>query len=199
MNGQCPQLSPSPGDALVIVDVQNDFLPGGRLAVPGGDQVIPPLNACILRFSRARLPVIATRDWHPRDHTSFQAQGGPWPAHCVAGTSGAWFPEALALPPDAWIVSKGTRIDDPGYSAFSGTDLADRLRRAGVRNLFVGGLATDYCVLNTVRDALAAGFQVYLLEDAVRAVEVRPGDGQRALEAMEQAGAERLCSDRISP
>ena len=184
-----PSPSPGPGDALVVVDVQNDFLPGGSLAVPRGDQVIAPLNRWIARFAAAGLPVYATRDWHPVDHCSFAAQGGPWPPHCVAGTPGAAFADALGLPSDATVIGKATRQDADAYSGFAGTDLHERLRHAGVKRLFVGGLATDYCVLNTVRDALGLGYGVVLLTAAVRAVDVRPGDGDRALAEMIAAGA----------
>ena len=184
-----PSPSPGPGDALVIVDVQNDFLPGGSLAVPRGDQVIAPLNRWIARFAAAGLPVYATRDWHPVDHCSFAAQGGPWPPHCVAGTPGAEFADALGLPSDATVIGKATRQDADAYSGFAGTDLHERLRHAGVKRLFVGGLATDYCVLNTVRDALGLGYGVVLLTAAVRAVDVQPGDGDRALAEMIAAGA----------
>jgi nicotinamidase/pyrazinamidase len=177
------------GDALVLVDVQNDFLPGGSLAVPGGDGVIPPLNGWIARFRAARLPIFATRDWHPPDHCSFQSQGGPWPAHCVADSEGAAFAPGLALPSDARVISKANRREADAYSGFAGTDLDDRLRRAGVNRLFVGGLATDYCVLNTVKDALGLGYRVQLLTDAIRAVDARPGDGARAMAEMLAAGA----------
>lgn len=177
------------GDALVLVDVQNDFLPGGSLAVPGGDGVIPPLNGWIARFRAARLPIFATRDWHPPDHCSFQSQGGPWPAHCVADSEGAAFAPGLALPSDARVISKANRREADAYSGFAGTDLDDRLRRAGVNRLFVGGLATDYCVLNTVKDALGLGYRVQLLTDGIRAVDARPGDGARAMAEMLAAGA----------
>ncbi|HXF67554.1 MAG TPA: nicotinamidase [Burkholderiales bacterium] len=176
-------------DALLIVDVQNDFLPGGSLAVPGGDEVIAPLNRAIAAARRKGLPVIASRDWHPRDHCSFRTRGGPWPEHCVADSAGAQFAPGLELPPDAIIVSKATREDADAYSAFDGTGLAERLRALGVERLLVGGLATDYCVLNTVRDALKAGFGVLLLTDAIRAVNVEPGDGERAEAEMRAAGA----------
>lgn len=179
-------------DALLIVDVQNDFLPGGALAVPGGDAVIEPLNAWIARFSVAGLPIVATRDWHPPDHCSFHAQGGPWPPHCVAGTAGAEFAARLALPPDAWRIDKATRRDQEAYSGFAGTDLDERLRAHGVDRLFVGGLATDYCVKNTVLDARALGYRVVVLAEAIRAVEVQAGDGERAIAEMQAAGAEIL-------
>ncbi|MEW5781089.1 MAG: isochorismatase family protein [Pseudomonadota bacterium] len=177
-------------DALLIVDVQNDFLPGGALAVPAGDAVIAPLNRWIERFRAAGLPIIASRDWHPVDHCSFAPQGGPWPPHCIAGSAGAAFAAALALPDDAWVISKATTKDAEAYSAFAGTDLDTRLQGRGIRRLFVGGLATDYCVKNTVLDALRLGYAVRLLTDAIRAVDVRPGDGERALAEMAAAGAE---------
>lgn len=181
-----------PGDALLVVDVQNDFLPGGSLAVPHGDRVVPALNRYIGAFEAQHLPVYATRDWHPERHCSFRAQGGPWPPHCVAHTRGAEFAAALSLPPAATMISKATSADRDAYSGFEGTDLDRRLRAAGVRRLFVGGLATDYCVLNTVRDALQLGYEVLLLTDAIRAVDVQPGDGQRAEAEMTRLGALRI-------
>jgi len=182
-------LIPQPGDALLIVDLQNDFLPGGALAVPNGDAVIAPLNAAIAAFEAKALPIIATRDWHPQDHISFAAQGGPWPPHCMAGTAGAAFTGALKLPPSAIVISKADTPEVDAYSGFQGTELAKLLREKGVKRLLVGGLATDYCVLNTVLDGLAAGFEVVLLEDAMRAVEVQPGDGAAALARMYAEGA----------
>ena len=180
---------PQQGDALLIVDVQKDFLPGGRLAGPDGDQVIAPLNDWISRFSSAGLPVFATRDWHPADHCSFQPQGGPWPTHCVAGSDGAAFSNVLRLPANTTVVSKATRVDVDAYSGFAGTDLQQLLQESGVRRLFVGGLATDYCVLNSVRDALRLGYGVQLLTAAIRAVNVQPGDGAHAVSEMIAAGA----------
>lgn len=187
-----------PGDACVIVDVQNDFLPGGKLAVPDGDEVIPVLNGYLERFARRHLPVFATRDWHPPDHCSFHAQGGSWPVHCVAGTMGAAFAPALKLPPDAVIISKATAADRERYSGFDGTDLEARLRARGVRRLFIGGLATDYCVLHTVRDALKLGFMVFLLHDAVRAVNVKDGDGPGAEAEMLRLGATPIESHQLA-
>ncbi|MCM8594853.1 nicotinamidase [Accumulibacter sp.] len=177
------------GDALLIVDLQNDFLPGGRLAVPGGDQVVPLLGEWARRFAALALPVVATRDWHPPDHCSFAARGGIWPEHCVAGSEGAEFASGLVLPESTTVVAKATGRDEEAYSGFAGTGLANRLREAGVRRLFVGGLATDYCVLNTVVDALDAGFAVVVLAEAIRAVDVEPGDGERALARMSARGA----------
>ena len=177
------------GDALILVDVQLDFLPGGSLAVSHGDEVVPALNRYIAVFRRLTLPVVATRDWHPPDHCSFQAQGGPWPPHCVAGSDGARFAPLLDLPCEARIVSKATTRDRDAYSGFEGTDLDEWLQRAGVSRVFVGGLATDYCVLNTVRDALRIGYATFLLADAVRAVDAQAGDGERAIAEMRRLGA----------
>jgi nicotinamidase/pyrazinamidase len=176
-------------DALIIVDVQRDFLPGGALGVPDGEAVVTPLNAWSEALGRAGASVYATRDWHPPDHCSFRAQGGPWPAHCIAGTPGAEPPAALRLPPGVVVVCKAERPDRDVYSAFDGTDLAARLRAAGVERLWIGGLATDYCVRATVLDARRLGFETLVLSDAVRAVDVNPGDGARALEEMQAAGA----------
>ena len=181
-----------PGDALLIVDVQNDFLPGGSLAVSRGDEVVAVLNPYIGAFEAQDLPVYATRDWHPERHCSFHARGGPWPPHCVAGTRGAEFATALQLTPSTVVISKATTPDEDAYSGFQGTDLDRRLRAAGIRRLFIGGLATDYCVLNTVRDTLRLGYEVFLLTDAIRAVDVQPGDGLRAEEEMAKLGARRI-------
>lgn len=177
------------GDALIMVDVQLDFLPGGSLAVPRGDEVVPALNRYIAVFRGLTFPIVATRDWHPPDHCSFRAQGGPWPPHCVAGSAGAHFATLLDLPCEAHIVSKATSRDRDAYSGFEGTGLDDWLRRAGASRVFVGGLATDYCVLNTVRDALRFGYATFLLLDAVRAVDVAAGDGARAIDEMRRLGA----------
>lgn len=177
------------GDALVLVDVQNDFLPGGKLAVAGGDEVIPLLNQYITLFLAANLPILATRDWHPANHCSFTEQGGSWPAHCVADSFGAAFPAALHLPGAAITVSKAMTPQADAYSGFEATDLADRLRALHAGRLFVGGLATDYCVLNTVTDARQLEFEIVLLLDAIRAVNLRPGDGQAAIEDMVARGA----------
>lgn len=177
------------GDALIIVDLQRDFLPGGALPVPHGDEVVPVVNAYIRLFRDKGLPIVATRDWHPPNHCSFREQGGSWPLHCVQGTSGAQFALGLELPPDVLIVSKATNFQEEAYSGFQGTDLHERLKSLGVRRLFVGGLATDYCVLSTVKDALALGYGVFLLKDAIRAVDAHPGDGDRAIEDMVSLGA----------
>lgn len=179
------------GDALIIVDVQNDFLPGGALAVADGDAVVPLLNSYIGAFQKHELPIYATRDWHTPDHCSFQAHGGTWPPHCVAGTLGADFAPQLKLPEanQFVIISKATQPDKDAYSGFEGTDLTEWLQKEGVQRLFIGGLATDYCVLNTVLDALKQGFKVILLEDAIRAVNRQPDDGVKAIQEMHQRGA----------
>jgi nicotinamidase/pyrazinamidase len=181
--------------ALVIVDVQNDFCAGGALAVPGGDEVVPILNEYATRFSEAGLPIYATRDWHPEQTTHFQKWGGLWPPHCVAGTSGAAFHSELKLPRQTIVISKGTQPEGDSYSTFHGWDydglpFVDSLRRHGVRHLYIGGLATDYCVLFSTLDALSQGFAVTVLLDAVRGIDREPGDSERALQKMKEAGAE---------
>lgn len=187
-----------PGDALLVTDVQNDFLSGGSLAVPGGDEVVPVLNRYIDIFVTRNLPVFATRDWHPEHHCSFRAQGGPWPPHCIVGTHGAEFAAALRLPPSAVIISKATTLEHDAYSSFLRTDLDRQLRDTGIRRIFIGGLTTDYCVLNTVRDALQLGYQVFVLVDAIRAVDVQPGDGQRAVEEMIALGAKCISLQKLA-
>jgi nicotinamidase/pyrazinamidase len=177
------------GDALIVVDVQRDFLPGGSLAVSDGDAVVPVLNQYLRQFAAAGLPTIATRDWHPADHCSFVAEGGTWPAHCVQDDPGAEFAEALRLPDDTVLISKGMKSDAEAYSGFDGTDLARRLNDAKVTRVFIGGLATDYCVLATVRDAISVGFDAFVLRDAVRAVNVEAGDGDKAVDEMCALGA----------
>ncbi|WP_442496763.1 isochorismatase family protein [Methylobacter sp. sgz302048] len=191
------KISLAEGDALVIVDLQNDFLPGGSLPVPGGEQVISALNGYIERFARRGLPIFATRDWHPKNHSSFIEQGGPWPEHCVIGTKGAEFSAALHLPASVQIISAGTEVERDGYSAFETPVCKQQLDSVGARRLFVGGLATDYCVLNTVRDALALNYPVFLLTDAVRAINVQPQDGQKAIDEMIQKGAKLITLSMI--
>ena len=182
--------------ALLIVDVQNDFCPGGSLPVPDGDKVVPVLNRYIERFRKDHLPIIATRDWHPEKTSHFKNYGGVWPPHCIQGTRGADFHPALALPEDVVVVSKGTGPEEDSYSGFQGTDqkgvkLAEILGRQGVEQICVGGLATDYCVRHTVLDGLKEGFKVVLLEDAIRGVEIQQGDSERAIAEMIKAGAEK--------
>jgi nicotinamidase/pyrazinamidase len=194
-----PRVTPAAGDALIVVDVQNDFLPGGALAVPQGDAVVPVLNLYLAAFHAKGLPIYATRDWHPGNHCSFKARGGPWPPHCVAATAGAAFAQDLRLPVETVVISKADTADKEAYSGFEGTDLDARLKRAGVRRVFVGGLATDYCVLNTVKDARRLGYTVCMLTDAIRAVDVQPGDGERALATMQQLGAQPMTLRELAP
>jgi nicotinamidase/pyrazinamidase len=174
--------------ALIVVDVQNDFCPGGTLAVPDGNQVIAPLNELIREFLARDEPVFKSRDWHPAKTRHFAEYGGTWPVHCVQDTFGAEFHRELFDDPRIRVISKGTG-DEDNYSAFDGTDLALQLRNEGVEEVWVGGLATDYCVKNTVLDALREGFEVKAIADAMRAVELKPGDGQKAIEEMAAAGA----------
>jgi nicotinamidase/pyrazinamidase len=174
--------------ALIVVDVQNDFCPGGALAVANGDQVVAPLNGLMEEFLSLDEPVFKSRDWHPAQTKHFAAQGGTWPVHCVQETRGAEFHPELLDDTRISIISKGTNDEDT-YSAFDGTDLAARLREQGVEEVWVGGLATDYCVKNTVLDALREGFKVKVLANAMRPVELKPGDGERAIEEMRQKGA----------
>jgi len=176
-------------DALIIVDLQNDFCPGGALAVPEGDKIVPVLNAYIERFSNSKSLIVATRDWHPENHISFVEQGGIWPKHCVQNTKGAEFHPDLKLPSDSIIVSKATEPDKEAYSGFDGTNLDKLLKGKGVTRLFVGGLATDYCVRATVLDALRLGFCVFLLLDAIKGVNVQPEDSERAIVEMLEKGA----------
>jgi nicotinamidase/pyrazinamidase len=184
-------MTDSGGDrrALIVVDVQNDFCPGGSLAVEHGDEVVAPLNRLIEEFLSRGEPVYKSRDWHPADTKHFTAYGGTWPVHCVQGTRGAEFHPQLSRDPRVRVVSKGEG-DEDNYSAFDGTTLADSLRAEGVSEVWVGGLATDYCVKQTVLDALRAGFRVRALRDAMRAVNLHPGDDALAVEEMRRAGAE---------
>jgi nicotinamidase/pyrazinamidase len=173
------------GDALLVVDPQNDFLPGGSLAVPDGNRIFEPINRLMPLFSY----VVASRDWHPREHAFFQAYGGPWPFHCLAGTSGAQFSPLLHADEVDEIVSKGTDPKTDGYSAFAGTALTDLLHAHGIRRLFIAGIATDYCVRCTTLDARAAGLDVVVISDAIAAINARPGDEERAIAQMRACGA----------
>ena len=183
------------GDALLVVDMQNDFMPGGALGVHGGDQIIPEVNRLVETFIARRLPIVFSRDWHPPNHCSFKEQGGIWPVHCVRDTKGAAFTPGLSMPSDPSVVSKATRVDHEAYSAFDGTGLSELLTRLGATRVFIVGLATDYCVLETVRDARREGFEVVVLKDGVRAVNIHPEDGSRALEEMAGLGARILTAD----
>lgn len=196
MNATLSMVPPPEGrSALLIVDVQNDFCEGGALAVPGSARVVAALNRYLDEAGAAGMPVYASRDWHPPETTHFRPFGGPWPVHCVAGSTGAAFHPDLRLPADTVVISKGQRPDSAGYSAFEGltgdgASLTDDLRRRGVSHLLIGGLATDYCVKHSVLDALRAGLRVTVLTDAIAGVEAHPGDVRRALDEMQAAGAE---------
>ena len=181
-------------DALVVVDLQNDFCPGGALGVRGGDAIVPVVNRYLERFESAGASVFLTLDWHPPVTRHFQAHGGVWPPHCVQGTRGAEFHPGLAPPVGTVIVSKGMDPEQDAYSAFQAEDRPGRplpavLAERGVRRLYLGGLATDYCVRASVLDALREGFEVVVLTDAIGAVELEPGDGARAIDEMRGAGA----------
>jgi len=187
-------LTVGPDDALIVVDVQHDFLPGGALAVATGDRIFAPIDALAPRFRR----VYATRDWHPPDHSSYAQYGGPWPVHCVAGTRGAAFDARLDLRKIDAVIDKGVDRDTDGYSGFAATALASDLRAHGVRRVFVCGLATDYCVKATALDAHAAGFSTVVVADASAAVNVQPGDEERALEELRAAGIDVVTSEDIT-
>ncbi len=187
----------SPEDALLVVDLQRDFCFGGALAVAGADEIIPVVQVLVKRFVHEERPVLFSRDWHPVEHCSFAAQGGPWPPHCVAGTAGAAFPDDLEMPEEAVILSKATTKEKDAYSAFEDTGLAEVLRGRHVKRLFVAGLATDYCVRESVLDGLSEGFQVMLVSDAVRGVDVNPGDSRRAMDEMVRRGALPLQASEV--
>jgi nicotinamidase/pyrazinamidase len=192
-------------DALLVTDFQNDFTPGGALAVEGGDEIGVPINELADRFDF----VVATRDWHPPDHGSFvgvdvdhdkwEGTDPPsiWPVHCVQGTPGAELHSSLDRTKLDLVLDKGQDPNSQGYSSFHGSGLAEVLRERGVDRLYVTGLTTDYCVKNSVLDALREGFEVVVVEDAIRAVNVEPGDGERALEEMRDAGAEVTTSAEV--
>ncbi|MFY9269632.1 MAG: bifunctional nicotinamidase/pyrazinamidase [Candidatus Manganitrophaceae bacterium] len=185
--------------ALILVDVQNDFCPGGALPVPEGDRVVPILNRYIRFFQEAGASIYATRDWHPSDHLSFKEQGGIWPPHCIRGTPGAEFHPALESPADSTIISKGTDPKREAYSGFQGTDLGERLKYQGIDRLLIGGLATDYCVKSTVLDALKLGFKTIFLKDASKGVEVHPGDTERAIAEIKTGGAGLISVQDLTP
>ena len=188
----------NPGDGLLVVDVQNDFLPGGALGVQRGDEVVPVLNRYMAAFGMRGLPIFASRDWHPPKHCSFREQGGVWPVHCVVGTKGAEFHPDLHLAPSTIVISKATDPKKDAYSAFEGTALDEHLRKTGVRRLLIGGLATDYCVLNTVRDAIKRGYAVCLLMDGIRAVNLKLDDGRKAEEEMIRLGAVQIRLENLA-
>lgn len=184
--------------ALILVDIQNDFCPGGALAVTEGDEIIATVNRLMPRFSL----VVSTQDWHPENHISFKEQGGPWPPHCVQGTTGAELHAALDTSTVAKYFRKASSPDKDAYSEFEGVDekgraLDEFLKSSRVKKVYVVGLATDYCVKATVLDALKLGYEVFAVTDAMRAVNVNPDDGAKALSEMERNGAHLITSDEI--
>jgi nicotinamidase/pyrazinamidase len=184
-------------DGLLIIDVQNDFCPGGALAIEEGNRIIPVLNHWIEKARRANIPVYASRDWHPSGHISFKEQGGPWPPHCIQDSEGAEFHSALQLPENVVKVTKGVRFDHDQNSVFDETGVTERLKRDGVKRLFVGGLALDVCVLASVLDACKAGFEVQVIADATRAV--NDDDGRQALSKMKESGAGMVTTEAEDP
>jgi nicotinamidase/pyrazinamidase len=180
-------------NALLIIDFQNDFTSGGALEVPEGDEIAEPVKRLAKEFDY----VFATRDWHPPDHSSFETEGGPWPVHCVQGTHGAELHPAMHDIEVEEIVDVGAEREDQGYSGFEKSKLADLLRERDVDEVAVVGLATDYCVRASAIDAAREGFDTSVVTDAIRAVDVNPGDGERALEDMREAGAKLVTSDSL--
>lgn len=178
--------------ALLIVDLQNDFLPGGALGISEGNQAALACRRYLDTFAARAHPVFLSRDWHPTDHCSFKKQGGHWPEHCVADTAGAQFAAVLNIPENAVIISKGTLPDKEAYSAFDGTDLDARLKKKNIRHLYICGLATDYCVRASALDARRLNFEVTLLTDAIAAVNVHPDDDKHAICEMQNAGCALL-------
>jgi nicotinamidase/pyrazinamidase len=174
---------------LLVVDPQNDFMPGGSLPVPDGDSIIPVVNRLIELFNSNNAPVFISRDWHPADHCSFIGEGGKWPPHCVKDTEGALFHPDLILPESSEVIDKAVIKEPDAYSAFQDTGLANILKIRGLTDIYTCGLATDVCVRSTVLDGLRAGFKMYVIEDAARAVEINPGDREKAICEMEAAGA----------
>ncbi len=183
--------------ALIVVDIQRDFCPGGALAVAEADKIIPAVNGLVKAFKDAGLPIFFTRDWHPKDHISFRANGGPWPPHCIQNTPGASFHPSLEIPADAQVIDKGMLRAEDAYSGFQGTDLARRLRDLEVDGIYVVGLATDYCVKNTVLDGSAQGFETFVVTDCVKGVDLKRTDSATAMRAMASHGAKRTTSGRV--
>lgn len=179
-------------DALIVTDIQNDFLSGGSLPVPSGEEVIHVLNDYIEVFKKAQGNIFATRDWHPTNHVSFRENGGIWPAHCIRETKGAQFHPKLRIPKNVIVISKATEPDKEAYSGFDNTNLLKELKKMKVIRVFIGGLATDYCVKNTVLDALKFGFETFLLIDASRGIDSTVGDVQRAIDLMQNNGTKKI-------
>ncbi len=188
--------------ALLVVDIQNDFCPGGALGVQEGHMIIPILNRCIRYFEEENLPIFVTRDWHPKITTHFSQFGGEWPEHCIAGSAGAQFHPSLELPKDAFVLSKGMDSKTDSYSALQATDTSgtlfpDLLKKLGVEEIYIAGLATDYCVKYSVLDALKEGLKVFVLTDAIAGVDRQPEDSRKALEEMVSNGASEITSEAL--
>lgn len=189
--------------ALLVVDVQNDFCPKGALQIKDGDKIIPTINKYIKVFSKNKLPILLSRDWHPKKTKHFKAFGGDWPGHCVQGSKGAMFHRDLKFPKEAIILSKGMDPEKDSYSAFqavdsNGTDFINLLKIFGINELYLGGLATDYCVKWTTRDALKSGFKVKLLVDAIKGVNIKPSDSEEAIEEMVNLGAKKITFEKLA-
>lgn len=190
------------GKALLIIDLQNDFCPGGSLAVPEGDKIVGTLNEYIEIFIKQGVTVFISRDWHPKKTKHFKKFGGVWPEHCIQNTKGAEFHPCLKLPDKTIVISKGMDPDKESYSAFGGFDdkgvpFIDLLKKSGIKELYIGGLATDYCVKNSVLDALKLGFGVKLLVDAIKGVDLNKGDSEQAVKEMLKNGAVTMSIDKI--
>ena len=184
------KLTLSSSDALLVTDMQIDFLPGGALPIANADELIPVINSYIKRFKNTA-HIIASRDWHPHNHMSFNQQGGPWPPHCVQNTAGAKFNPDLKLPSESLVISKATDPQREAYSVFDGTPFEEELRKMDVKRLFVAGVATDYCVVNTVLDARKLGFEAIVLMDATLGIDVTHGDVDQAIDVIVKSGAQQ--------
>ena len=183
--------------ALIVVDVQRDFCPGGALPVRDGDKIVRPLNRVTEAFEKEDLPIVLTRDWHPRNHISFKSHGGKWPPHCVKNTAGAEFHPELYIPRGAVVISKATEPRKEAYSGFQGTNLASILRAKDVKEVLIGGLATDYCVLNTALDAVENGYRATVISDCVKGVNVKRTDSATAYRRMSSRGVKTITSSRL--
>ncbi len=189
--------------ALMVVDVQNDFFPGGALGIKGGDRIIPVINKYIKKFAAKRLPIFATRDWHPKETKHFNKFGGVWPVHCIQNTEGAAFHPKLKLPKEAVLLYKGINPKEDSYSAFQARDkngirLRKLLKMLGTEEIYIAGLATDYCVRFSTHDALKSGFKVKILVDAIKGVNLKPEDSEEAIKEMVKSGAKKITLEGLS-
>ncbi|MDK6028130.1 nicotinamidase [Ignisphaera sp. 4213-co] len=177
-----------PIDALIIVDMQNDFMPGGTLPVPNALTIISAINKYIELFEKSNALIVATRDWHPPNHISFNTRGGPWPPHCIQNTWGAEFHKDLKLPRNTIVISKAFKEDKEAYSGFEDTELDNTLKSRNIKRLFIAGVATEYCVKATAEDGVKLGYQVFLLEDAIKGIDSPPGSEEKAIEDLMNKG-----------